>query len=163
MVSYRAFTREDCQKANTFRRMRLRGQSPTTFRSKRGDFVEQELYAMVIMYTVIRLLMVQAAQTADVDPRDLSFLETLQDMVEAAPILTLHAIDDTAKLVVVFEYLLEVIATNTIDRPRRQRVAPRVIKVAHSKFPRKRETDVVIVRDMEKDLSILKWQEKEVL
>lgn len=138
----------------------LRGHSPTTFRSKRGDFVEQELYAMVIMYTAIRLLMVQAAQTTDVDPRDLSFLDTLQHIVNAAPSLTLHAIHDEARLVVVFRYLLEVIATATIDRPRRQRVAPRVIKVAHSKFPRKRDTDVVVMRDMDKDLNILVWQEK---
>ena len=130
----------------------LRGHSPTTFRSKRGDFVEQELYAMVIIYTAIRLLMAQAAQTTGADPRDLSFLETLHHCIEAAPLLTLH---DEARQEIAFQYLLSVIVTARIDRPRRQRVAPRVIKVDRSRFPRKRDTDVVIIRDMEKDLKIL--------
>ena len=45
---------------------------------------------MVILYTAIRLLMAQAAQTTGADPRDLSFLETLHHLIEAAPLLTLH-------------------------------------------------------------------------
>jgi hypothetical protein len=91
----------------------LRGQSPTTFRSKCGELVEQELYAMVIMYTTIRLMMVQAAQTSGAAPRDLSFLDTLHLVLEAAPFVTLH---DEARQVVVFDYLLEVLATAMIVR-----------------------------------------------
>ncbi len=138
----------------------LRGHAPTTFRSKRGDFVEQELYAMVIMYTAVRLLMVKAAHTANEDPRDLSFLDTLHHLVEAAPSLTIHALEDEARHVVVFRYLLETIATATIDRPRRRRTAPRVIKVSRSKFPRKRDTDLSCDRDLSKGLEILVWKEK---
>ena len=42
----------------------LRGQSPTTFRSKRPDLVKQELYALLIMYNAVRLLIYQAAVQA---------------------------------------------------------------------------------------------------
>ena len=135
----------------------LRGHSPTIFRSKRGDFIEQELYAMVIMYTTIRLIMAQAAQTEDLDPGTLSFLDTLHHLVEAAPICLLH---DDARQVVVFRYLLNVIATATIGQPRRQRIAPRVIKVVRSKFPRKRDTDVVVLRKGNPELTILEEQEE---
>ncbi len=135
----------------------LRGQSPTTFRSKRGDLVEQEFYAMVIMYTAIRLLMVQAAEIASCDPRELSFLETIHHLVEAAPLVGLH---DEARQVIVVEYFLQVVATARIDRPRRPRTAPRVIRVARSKFPRKRKADVCLTQDMANTLEILVWQEK---
>ena len=135
----------------------LRGHSPTTFRSKCGELVEQEFYAMVILYTAIRLLMAQAADTASCDPRDLSFLETLQHLVEAAPLLGLH---DEARQVMVVDYFLLVIATTRMDRPRRARTAPRVIKVARSKFPRKGPTDRCVTRDMAKNLKILVWQEE---
>lgn len=135
----------------------LRGHSPTTFRSKCGDLVEQEFYAMVLVYTAIRLLMAQAADTASCDPRDLSFLETLHHLVEATPLVGLH---DEARQQIVVEYFLLVIATARIDRPRRARIAPRVIKVARSKFPRKRQTDGCLTRDMDKTLEILIWQEE---
>ena len=135
----------------------LRGQSPTTFRSKCGELVEQELDAMVIMYTTIRLMMVQAAQTSGTAPRDLSFLDTLHLVLEAAPFVTLH---DEARQVIVFEYLLEVIATAMIVRSPQKRVAPRVVKVAHSKFPRKRDTDRVEIRDGDNTVEILTWREK---
>ena len=135
----------------------LRGQSPTTFRSKCGDLVEQELYAMVIMYTTIRLMMVQAAQTTGGSPCDLSFLDTLHLVLEAAPFVTLH---DEARHVMVFEYLLDVLATAKIVRSPQKRVAPRVVKVAQARFPRKRETDVVEIRETDNALEILEWQEK---
>jgi hypothetical protein len=137
----------------------LRGQSPTTFRSKCGELVEQEFYAMVILYTAIRLLMVQAANTVSCDPRELSFLETLQHLVEAAPLVGLH---DEARQVIVVQYFLLVIATTRRDRPRRARTAPRVIKVARSKFPRKGPTDGCLTHNMANTLTILVWQEKPV-
>ncbi len=136
----------------------LRGHSPTTFRSKCGELVAQEFYAMVIMYTTIRLVMAQAAQTAGLDPRDLSFLDSLQHMLEAAPFLSLH---DEARQEVVFQYLLDVIATTLLAQPRRPRLYPRVIKVAHTKFPRKRDTDRETQRDVEGDLVIIPIEGKD--
>ena len=55
----------------------LKGQSPTIFRSKRPDLVAQELYAMLIMYNLVRLLIAQAAAQHGKDPRLISFLDAL--------------------------------------------------------------------------------------
>ena len=136
----------------------LRGHAPTTFRSKCGELVEQEFYAMVIMYTTIRLIMAQAAKKTGVEPRDLSFLDSLQHLLDAAPFMGLH---DEARQVIVFDYLLEVLATTVLDHPRRPRLYPRVVKVARSKFPRKGDADVGCLRQLENPLTILTGREEQ--
>jgi hypothetical protein len=130
----------------------LRGQSPTTFRSKRPDLVRQELYAMLIMYNLVRLLIVQAAVAHDKDPRFISFLDALQHIIEAAPLMT---VADAQQRQAQFSYLLTLIADCDIDRPRRQRVNPRVVKVKMSKFKRKRQQDKSQHRNLEKELIII--------
>lgn len=47
----------------------LRGQSPTTFRSKLPDLVRQEVYALVIMYNLVRGVIREAAAKHVVDVR----------------------------------------------------------------------------------------------
>jgi hypothetical protein len=130
----------------------LRGQSPTTFRSKRPDLVAQELYAMLIMYNLVRLLIVQAAATHDKDPRFISFLDTLQHIIDAAPLMTTKSGQYRQNS---FEYLLALIADSAIDRPRRHRINPRVVKVKMSKFKRKRQIDKSQNRNLEKELEII--------
>jgi hypothetical protein len=130
----------------------LRGQSPTTFRSKRPDLVEQELYAMLIMYNLVRQLIAQAAAVHGKDPRFISFSDALQHLLDAAPLLTALKPDQKA---VEFEVLLAVIADCPIDRPRRARINPRVVKVKMSKFNRKGPTDKSEDRDLAKELQIL--------
>ena len=129
----------------------LRGQSPTTFRSKRPDLVEQELYAMLIMYNLIRLLIRQAAEEHGKDPCSISFLDALQHLIDAAPLMTADESAQESK----FEYLLAVIADCEIDRPRRPRVNPRVVKVKMSKFKRKRDKHKSETRDLAKELKII--------
>jgi hypothetical protein len=130
----------------------LRGQSPTTFRSKRPDLVEQELYAMLIMYNLVRLLMAQAATAHGKDPRFISFSDALQHLLDATPLMTTLEPDQKA---VQFEALLALIADCPIDRPRRARINPRVVKVKMSKFNRKGPTDKSEDRDLAKELQIL--------
>ena len=130
----------------------LRGQSPTTFRSKRPDLVEQELYAMLIMYNLVRLLIAQAATAHAKDPRLISFSDALQHLLDAAPLLTALEPDQKA---VEFENLRAVIADCEIDRPRRARLNPRVVKVKMSKFNRKGPTDKSADRDLTKALEII--------
>lgn len=130
----------------------LRGQSPTTFRSKRPDLVEQELYAMLIMYNLIRLLICQAAEEHGKDPCSISFLDALQHLIDAAPIMTADEPYQESQ----FEYLLAVIADCEIDRPRRPRASPRVVKVKMSKFKRKREKHKSETRDLAKELKIMR-------
>ena len=130
----------------------LRGQSPTTFRSKRPDLVKQELYALLIMYNTVRLLIYQAAVEQDKDPRFISFLDALQHIIDAAPMMTADASERTVDR---FCYLLMVIADCDIDRPRRQRINPREVKVKMSKFKRKNKRHKSENRDIAKELKIL--------
>ena len=129
----------------------LRGQSPTTFRSKRPDLVEQELYAMLIMYNLIRLLIRQAAEEHGKAPCSISFLDALQHIIDAAPIMTAEQPTQESR----FEYLLAVIADCEIDRPRRPRVSPRVVKVKMSRFKRKHEKHKSETRDLAEKLKII--------
>jgi len=130
----------------------LRGQSPTTFRSKRPDLVEQELYAMLIMYNLVRLLIAQAATAHAKDPRLISFSDALQHLLDVAPLMTTLGAEQRT---VEFEYVLAVIAECDIDRPRRPRINPRVIKVKMSKFNRKGPKDKSTDRDLVRELEII--------
>ena len=130
----------------------LTGQSPTTFRSKRPDLVKQELYALLIMYNAVRLLIGQAAVKQGKNPRYISFLDALQHIIDATPIMTADAGEHTEDK---FCYLLTVIADCDIDRPRRHRVNPRVVKVKMSKFKRKNKEHKSKERNIEKELEIL--------
>lgn len=134
----------------------LRGQSPTTFRSKRPDLVKQELYAMLIMYNAVRWLIYQAAVQHDKDPRAISFLDALQHLIDAAPIMTAAPRQQQHDK---FTYLLALIADCDIDRPRRPRVNARVVKVKISKFKRKNKEHKSEQRNIEQELNILSNQD----
>jgi hypothetical protein len=122
-----------------------RAQAATTFRSKRADLVEQEVYAMLIMYNLIRWLVHQAAAQHGKDPRFISFLDALQHILDATPIMTA---DTPTQAKSKFAYLLAVIADCDIDRPRRPRINPRVVKVKMSKFQRKTKAHSSQYRNM---------------
>ena len=128
----------------------LRGQIPTLFRSKRPDLVKQELLAMMIMYNATRELIWKAAIKHNKDPLKISFLAALQHIIDAIPMLT--AQNDSERK---WEYLLELIADGEIDRPRRARVNPRVVKIKSKKWPRKNSKHKSIERHLEKEITIL--------
>jgi hypothetical protein len=130
----------------------LRGQSPTTFRSKRPDLVEQELYALLIMYNMVRLLIRQAADEHGQDPCLISFLDALQHIIDAAPLMTANEAEQRQHK---FSYLLAVMADCQIDRPRRPRINPRVVKVKMSKFERKSKKHKSEKRNIEQELKII--------
>ncbi len=130
----------------------LRGQCPTTFRSKRPDLVEQELFAMLIMYNLIRGLIFEAATKHNKDPRFISFLDALQHMIDAAPFMTAMGSEQREAQ---YAYLLAVIADCDIDRPRRPRLNPRVVKIKTSKFKRKGENDRSEKRDLAQELKVI--------
>lgn len=130
----------------------LRGQSPTTFRSKLPELVKQELYALAITYNAVRTIICQAAAQHAQDPRTISFLDTLQHILDATPILsaTPDGQRETKR-----NYLFELIASCLIDRPRRPRLNPRVVKVKMSKFARKNAEHKGQVRDTVQNLKII--------
>ncbi len=104
------------------------------------------------MYNSVRLLIVQAAAAHHKDPRFISFLDALQHIIDAAPLMT---IANAAQRQQQFDYLLALIAHSDIDRPRRQRINPRVVRVKMSKFKRKRKKDKSERRNLEKELEII--------
>jgi hypothetical protein len=130
----------------------LRGQMPTLFRSKRPDLVEQELYAMLTVYNVLRELMIQAATQLKKDPLLLSFLDCLQLVIDAVPNISNTL--DTQVLKTKYQYLLDLLAQADIDRPRRNRVNDRVVKVKMSKFKRKTSKHKSKIRNIEQELQI---------
>ena len=135
----------------------LRGQSPTTFRSKLPDLVKQEVYALAITYNAVRTLISQAAQQHNQDPHAISFLDTLHHILDAAPVLTTAL---PAQRNHKLAYLLTLIADCLIDRPHRPRINPRVVKVKMSKFARKNSSHKSQSRNFAQDLTILEIDTK---
>lgn len=130
----------------------LRGQAPTILRSKTADLVEQELYAVLIAYNLVRELIHQAAVVHHKQPRQLSFLDALQELIDALPHMSIARPAHAERQ---YHYLISLIAECEIDRPQRPRINPRVVKVKMSKFKRKRATDKSSYRDIENELQIL--------
>lgn len=130
----------------------LRGQAPTTFRSKLPDLVKQEVYALAITYNALRALISQAATPQGQDPRSLSFLEVLQHILDAAPVLSALPLEQRESK---RGYLLTLLADCHIDRPRRPRLNPRVVKVKMSKFACKNASHQSQTREITKELKIV--------
>jgi len=131
----------------------LKGQMPTNLRSKRDDLVEQELFALLTTYNLIRSTIVQSAKEEGCHPVFISFLDSMQIIIECAPFITSDTISGSREEAIA--YMLKMIATSPIDRPRRNRCAPRVVKVKMSNFKRKRKNDKPVYRNFEEDIQIL--------
>jgi hypothetical protein len=130
----------------------LRGQAPTILRSKTPELVEQELYATVIGYNLVRERIHQAAIEANKDARQISFLDSLQCIIDAIPNMSIATGAHAQRQ---GQYLLCLIAECEVDRPQRPRINPRVVKIKMSKFKRKRASDKGGYRDLENELQIL--------
>ena len=133
----------------------LKGRMPTILRSKRADLVEQELYAILITYNLIRSLITEATDKEGGNPLLISFLDTMQTIIECAPHMSAEKLCRRKKS---HDYLLKMIAESKIDRPRRPRSNPRVVKVKMSNFKRKRKKDKSEYRNFEEDILIIPYQ-----
>ncbi|MEW5961178.1 MAG: hypothetical protein AB1801_25920, partial [Chloroflexota bacterium] len=114
--------------------------------------VEQELDALLIMYNMVRLLIRQAANEHGKDPCLISFLDACQHIIDVAPLMTA---DCAAQRQHKFSYLLALMADCEVDRPRRPRINPRVVKVKMSKFERKSKKHKSEKRNIEQELKII--------
>ena len=112
----------------------IRAEKPAQLRSQTPSAVRQELYALSIAHFVTRSLMLQAAESVDLDVDRISFKGSLQILQ-----CRLSKCDgiSTTKTDVWFRNLLCEISDERTD-PRRNRVNPRVIKRKMSKWPKKR-------------------------
>jgi len=130
----------------------LKGQMPTIFRSKRADLVEQELYALIIGYNLLRDLICESAHQYHKNPLLISFLESLQLFIDIVQLINIFSLSLRE---LQHQYLLSLISQSEINRPRRKRINPRVVKIKMSKFKRKNSSHKSEIRDLEKDLEIL--------
>lgn len=111
------------------------------FRSQTPTRVLQEVYGLLLAYDCVRALMADAAIEAGVQPRALSFVECLERIRVALPLLA--AAPDPEPL---FRALLDDLARCLLPKRRAGRSFPRAVKIKMSHFPRKRPATQVVSR-----------------
>lgn len=107
---------------------------PIIFRCRRSRRVLQEAYGLVLAYNLIRVLMAQAAERADLPPLRISFVDSLERIRSAA---LLMAAFPTYALTTMFDDLLHSIAQCLV--PMRRRDNPREVCVKMSSYKLKRK------------------------
>ena len=110
----------------------IHGKAKTVFRSKSPALVEQEFWAMLSAYNLVRGLMAEAAKTRHLDPLKLSFTDSLAVIEDSLGRIQRAAAVELPSL---HRQLLRDLAECRLDRPRRERQCPRVVKVKMSNFP----------------------------
>jgi len=115
----------------THQSARRTGQCPTVLRSKRPDFVKQEIYAMLAVYNLLRDVIGQAAQKQSLDPLSISFTDTLCAVIDAIPSMRRAQATQLQEL---YNDLLDDVARGQLTRRRRPRAFPRVVRVKMSNF-----------------------------
>jgi hypothetical protein len=136
----------------THQSARRKGQCQTVLRSKLPDLVEQEIYAMVTVYNLLREVINEAARKYDLDPLSISFVDALQAILDAIPLM---AAAPTQRLPDLYRQLLADIAACRMKYWRRPRAYPRVVKVKMSNFKLKRPQNVGGYRDFEAQMQVL--------
>jgi len=111
------------------------GKLHTILRSKSPAGVLQEVYGLFAAYNLIRALMLEAAVEHDIPSLEISFTEALAVIKAALPEFERTAPADYPRLM---RTLLADIAACRLDRPRRHRHYPRVVKVKMSNWKLKR-------------------------
>ncbi len=102
------------------------GTLDTTFRGLTGPRVEQELWATLALFNLLRRLMADAAEVHRLDPRQISFVNSLEVVRLALPTVQGCAIE---RLVPLYVQLMTDLGACALDRWRRARRAPRALKV----------------------------------
>ena len=105
---------------------------PVLFRSQEPRRVLQEAYGFVIGYNVVRTLMLTAAIKHAVDPLRISFVDSLDRIREAAPVMAAARTPDLPWL---YAQLLASIADCLV--PVRDRSNPREVCTKMSSYPKK--------------------------
>jgi len=105
-----------------------------TLRSHRPAGVIQEVYGMFIAHFIIRKLAFEAAQKAEIAPRQISFKATVNVLQARLP----EAPKSRYLIEPWYQSLLEEISLEQVEKPR-NRINPRVIKRPQSKWPKKQE------------------------
>ena len=103
-------------------------------RSRTPCGILQEMYGILLAYNAVRFLMHEAALSADIEPRRLSFIHAVRVLRETAPLLRAAP---PARLPTFYAGMIAHIARGVLPL-RDNRINPRVIKKKMSNFPKKR-------------------------
>ncbi len=119
----------------------------THFRSKTAVGVLQEAWGMVLAHLLVRSLMLESATAAGISPLELSMTDSLE--VIKASLSRFQATTTPKARSRIRGELIQDLMECRIDRPRRKRQCPRVVKRKMSTFKLKRENDRSLPLDLE--------------
>lgn len=119
----------------------------THFRSKTPIGVLQEAWGMVLAHLLVRNLMMEGAAAAEISPLELSMTDSLE--VIKATLRRFQAATSPEERKQLRNELIQDLKECRIDRPRRKRQCPRVVKKKMSNFKLKRENDRSSPLDLE--------------
>jgi Transposase DDE domain len=89
-------------------------------RCKTPELVRKELWTHILAYNLIRTIMAQAASIHGLEPRSISFKGAVQTLEAFQPVIALQGEDDLESRRMLYEQLLEAIASHRVaDRPDR--------------------------------------------
>lgn len=134
------------------------GTLDTTFRSITTTGVFQEVYGLFIAYNIIRELMAEGASLEGIPPRYISFVEALQVIRQAIP--AFEEARSILELTQLWKRFRKDIASCKLDRPRRARRYPRVVKLKFVRFPRKRPVHQQEIVHIDRDMRLHDWRQE---
>jgi hypothetical protein len=108
--------------------------SARTLRSLTPEGVIQEIYALLLAHTVVRTLMLQAAEQAQIAPTQISFTETIRIMDES--LIPLGLVSAPRRLQMVEGLIREIGQQRLPKQP--VRITARVVKRVRSRYERKK-------------------------
>jgi hypothetical protein len=112
--------------------------APVTFRSHKPARVIQEFFGLLIAYNCVRALMADAAQEVGLDPRELSFTDSLECIRATIPLFVVAGPEARARLL---DRLRIALSHCRLPAKRGRRRCARAVKLKMSKWPRKRPSD----------------------
>lgn len=115
-----------------------RGTVPTSLRSKTPEGVLQEAFGMLTVYNIVRSLMTTAAKLNDIDPLQISFIQSVHALRLTIPRLISAGPGDRASIIA---DLVQDLSSCRNPRSRRPRQCPRAVKKRGTHFPAKRDRD----------------------
>lgn len=124
----------------------------TVFRGRSPRMVEQEMWATLALYNLVRRLIARAADLHELDPRRISFTDALVVIRQAAPEVERS---DLRTLVPLYVRIMGDLGDCRMERWRRQRHVARVVKVKMSNYRCKRPRDRCVEIDFLAGLCLL--------
>lgn len=127
------------------------GTPKTIFRSQTARNVMQEAYALVAAYNLVRTAIASAARRNRLAPDKISFIGALRAISHMLPRMRGARAELLRDL---HEQLIADVGEALIDRPRRPRCYPRVVKVKMSNYKLKRRHHRQVLVDFKKTIRI---------